>query len=238
MEFTKEELENEVWKDIPEYEGLYQVSDLGRIISMCRYDIFKDGTERYREGRMLKLANSCGYKKIALCKHSKHTTLIVHRLVLLAFEGFSELEVDHIDEVKDNNRLKNLRYCTNRENIQYHNNNKIKSSSYLGVTWSKRMQKWFSSICINRHKYHLGTYELEKDAGEIYIKTLYDWDNYGILPTRASKKTSQYKGISKDGKSEKWRAIYKKKNIGLYLTELEAYNALNNYLLQNPDFKL
>ena len=94
---TKEE-----WKKIPGNPN-YSVSNYGRV----RNDV---------RGKMKALyPNNRGYIKIGLKGNKKHA---VHRLVMLAFVGPSEMQVDHIDEVKTNNRLDNLRYLTGRLNTR------------------------------------------------------------------------------------------------------------------------
>jgi DNA-binding CsgD family transcriptional regulator len=99
----------EIWKDIPNYEGYYQVSNLGRVKS------FKWGKER-----VLKFGlNRGGYYFVNLWKGGEAKTNSVHRLVMLAFFGESELYVNHINGVKTDNRLENLEYCSRSENTQH-----------------------------------------------------------------------------------------------------------------------
>lgn len=104
---------NEIWKDIPNYEGLYQVSDLGRVRSFDRIDALG----RLRRGRILKHSIVLGYNKLTLCgRDGSRKEIKVHRLVMLAFCGWSDLQVNHINGIKTDNRLENLEYVTNREN--------------------------------------------------------------------------------------------------------------------------
>lgn len=113
----------ENWKDIEGYEGLYQVSNIGRIKSMDRI-VNNNGGAEYRKGRVLKLDTyRGGYKQIHLSKDGKVTTLKVHRLVAKAFpeicgEWFEGCEIDHIDGVKDNNKATKLKVCTKSENMR------------------------------------------------------------------------------------------------------------------------
>jgi hypothetical protein len=91
----------EIWVDIPDYEGLYKVSNFGNVTSVKR-------------NILLKKRLSFGY---VLCKNGKSKDYLAHRLVLKSFFGDSNLDVNHIDGVKNNNNLDNLEYCTKSENI-------------------------------------------------------------------------------------------------------------------------
>ena len=110
--------ENEVWKDIKDYEGLYQVSDRGNVRSVDRINHIGS---RY-SGRILKPRyDKDGYLRVSLSKNGIKKIKLIHRLVLEAFvENPSNLpEVNHLDEVKDNNELSNLEWCDSRYNVNY-----------------------------------------------------------------------------------------------------------------------
>lgn len=108
----------EVWKDIEGYEGLYQVSNKGRVKS------FKQALSYGSDysGKVLKLnTNDRGYVLVTLSKNMKRRTFRVHRLVAQAFipnpKNFPV--VNHIDENKLNNNVDNLEWCTQEYNIYY-----------------------------------------------------------------------------------------------------------------------
>ena len=99
----------EVWRDVPGYEGLYQVSSLGRIM---------------RGGRIRKLKKDYGgYMVVSLCKKAVQKDGKVRRLVALAFIPNPEHKrvVNHIDGDKQNNRVENLEWATHSENISHAN---------------------------------------------------------------------------------------------------------------------
>lgn len=109
----------ETWKDVEGYEGLYQVSNLGRVKSLERYVIRgRGGISKVRE-RILKCGHDKdGYSCVALMLNGKRTTFRVHRLVAQAFIPNPENKpfVNHINEDKTNNHAKNLEWCTCKEN--------------------------------------------------------------------------------------------------------------------------
>ena len=107
----------EIWNDIRDYEGLYQVSTHGKVRSLDRID----SRGHRRKGRILKYANRRGYRGVILCKDGITKTFSVHRLVALHFidneHGYPE--VNHIDENKENNKMDNLEWCNGHYNNNY-----------------------------------------------------------------------------------------------------------------------
>jgi len=103
--------EEENWKDIVGYEGLYQISSIGRIKSLKRYKVGKERLKKPSIGRD-------GYEYIMLWKENKVKRFSVHRLVASAFIENAEHkpEVDHIDTDKTNNNVDNLKWVTRIEN--------------------------------------------------------------------------------------------------------------------------
>lgn len=111
----------EIWRDIPEYDGLYQVSNLGRVKSVAR--LVKRRHVSWVKEKILKQAkNQLEYHFVALTKSKKNPKrILVHRIVAKAFpeicgEYFEGAEVDHIDGDRENNAVTNLRWVTHREN--------------------------------------------------------------------------------------------------------------------------
>ena len=108
-------MRQENWKEIPEYEGLYAVSDLGRVKRIA-------GGQGARSGHILKPGmNGPGYWHVHLCKAGTPKLHKIHHLVMLAFVGSRRLGfvVNHKDGNKTNNTLRNLEYVTHQQNTQH-----------------------------------------------------------------------------------------------------------------------
>lgn len=120
----------EILKDIKGYEGLYQASSNGEIITLIN---------RYDGVKYLKQATAkTGYKSVTLCKHKKHTTKLVHRLIAEAFYGQSDKEVNHKDGNKQNNQIENLEFVTKSENIKHALQNGLFKPNYKKIAIDKR----------------------------------------------------------------------------------------------------
>lgn len=153
----------EIWKDIKGYEGIYEVSSLGRIKS------------NYKDIPVMLVGHyNRGYKSIGLYLNGHQKTRSVHQLVAIAFLNHipcgMDLVVDHIDMDKSNNSVKNLQLITNRENIS--RSYKNKSSKHTGICWYKNYNKWMAHIRINGVKKTLGYFEKEIDAHKKYQEAL------------------------------------------------------------------
>lgn len=112
----------EVWKDIEGYDGAYQVSNLGRVKSVARLTTrpCQYGVREYRipEKVLRQRMGTSGYLCVNLHHDGKQVTEMIHRLVALHFcKGYADgMTVNHIDEVKTNNRADNLEWVTQKEN--------------------------------------------------------------------------------------------------------------------------
>ena len=117
----------EVWRDIEGHEGLYQVSSEGRIKSLKRTIIKKDGRKQTVKERILKgTPDKDGYLKIGLyCGTGKQKWFQVHRLVGEAFiqNPDEKPQINHINEIKIDNRACNLEWCTCKRNINHGSRN-------------------------------------------------------------------------------------------------------------------
>lgn len=112
----------EIWKDIKGYEGVYQVSSLGRVKSLDRISYNPRYGECKLKGQMLKACpNSNGYLGCSLVINGITKHFRIHRLVAMAFLPVvsNKLEINHIDGNKANNKLSNIEWCNRSENITH-----------------------------------------------------------------------------------------------------------------------
>lgn len=115
-------MEEEIWKPIKNYEGLYEISNLGRVRSL-NYN--RTGKEEILKN--IECEN--GYLIVNLAKFGKYKTFKVHRLVAEAFIPNPENKpcIDHINTIREDNRVENLRWVTHEEN----NNNPLTKKKYI-----------------------------------------------------------------------------------------------------------
>ena len=118
----------EIWKDIPNYEGYYQVSNLGRVKSLKRYVKFMHCNKLINERILKGGIGSRGYLVVILSKDKKPKTFEVHKLVAIAFLGHKpcgyKRVVNHIDNNPVNNKASNLEIVSQRENVFTHHRDK------------------------------------------------------------------------------------------------------------------
>lgn len=181
---------SEVWKDIKDYEGIYQISNLGNVKGLKRNKI-KSPT-----------LNSWGYQVVSLTKpNTKLKSVLVHRLVAIAFINNLENkeQVNHIDGNKTNNCKSNLEWCNQFENMQHafklglnvnhygekHNRSVITEEIYLkcvelrekGVTYAKIAEYVFKEYNIKIGRTSINAALLGQTWSHIKTKNLRSYEN-------------------------------------------------------------
>ena len=151
----------EVWKDVVGYEGCYKVSSEGNVVST-----------KFGKSKPLKThKTSKGYLKCLLSRNGIKKNFRVHQLVAMSFLNHTpcgmDAVIDHINDDKLDNRFENLRIVSNRENCSTVKNGTC-SSQFKGVHWDKNKNKWKAQVYINKKKIHLGYFDDEEKASEIY----------------------------------------------------------------------
>lgn len=156
METRKKKIKCEIWKDIPNYEGLYQVSNTGKVKSIPHYT--RNGAKcsvRLTKGKILaqyKMPN--GYMQVQLSKNELREKYYVHRLVASVFldNKYNLSDVNHIDGNKNNNSVDNLEWCSHRGNQIHMYENRMTKKAY-------------PVLCIETNKSYNSMSEAERDTG-------------------------------------------------------------------------
>ena len=161
----------EEWKDIEGYERIYQISNFGNVKSLSRYINNKHNTLSLTIEKNLSQCNDKdGYKLVNLLKNGNPKTCRVHFLVSKAFltKKINESDViDHINNIKNDNRVCNLQYISFRENVSKDRKNK---HNFLGVY--KNQNKFSAKIVIDGVRKYLGTFNTPEEANNEYLKNL------------------------------------------------------------------
>ena len=162
----------EIWRDIGEikgidYTGLYQISNYGQVRSLDRYDNLK----HFRKGKILIQQLYTGYLYVSLCKNGKIKMYRVHRLVAEAFIPNPDNlpQVNHINEIKTDNRLENLNLMTPKENINWGTANERRSNSNKGKKRSEEIRRKIGDAerGVYNTKKSKPVLQIDKDTNEI-----------------------------------------------------------------------
>lgn len=227
----------EEWRDVPNYEGYYQVSDLGRVRSLDRVITYSNGQKRFYKGRIRDGSiNKYGYRQTTLTVNDKGRNFRFSQLVAMAFLGHkpdgNNLVIDHVNGDKSDDRVENLQIVTHRANTTtcFRSNDGSFSSEYAGVSWAKKLSKWLARIEHNGVSVHLGYYNTEIEASNTYQEALSKIKDGSFNPDDYKPDfSSKYKGVSFMKARDKWQAYIKingkQKHIGLFPTEILAHQA-------------
>jgi len=152
---TDQHHKEEVWRTVPGFER-YEVSDQGRVRNKETDKLLNPSTDSY------------GYLKLKLYNPQGVKQFKVHRLVLLVFKGPSELHTDHINMDKQDNRILNIEYVTNRENCFRRATLKDNGKGLVGVDEREngryRARTWENGVYLS-----LGTFDTFEEAHQVYL---------------------------------------------------------------------
>ena len=144
----------EIWIPVKGYEHIYRVSNLGRVMNFTTGKIMSQHKDHK------------GYMRVQLSNSGKKENIKVHRVVLAAFTEKSEMPIDHLNDIPDDNRLENLQYVSYRENqVRW----RIKKKKLTGAYYYPKRGTFRSVIIIDRKQKSLGYFDTEIEAHEAYI---------------------------------------------------------------------
>lgn len=202
--FTMEE----IWKDIPNYDGLYQVSSLGRFKRITRCIVEKSGKRKVIKGRIIKTHEyTNGYIRVALCINGIEKQYIAHRIVAITFlpqNSYENIEVNHKNEIKSDNRVENLEWVTHKYNCSYGTRNK-RAKEHSDFRGEKNPM--FGKIgCKNKNSIKIQQLDLEGN----YIRT---FDSAACVERELGYNSSCVIGVSrgrcKQAYGYKWKQLTK-----------------------------
>jgi hypothetical protein len=224
----------EIYKSIKNYEGYYQVSNLGNVMSMERKARVKGGMRTVRARVLSPSTDKFGYRRVQLSKCGIIVTHSVHKLVLQTFsgiyyEGGSYRVCDHIDNNPSNNRLDNLQWLTPRKNSS---KDLIRGNDLpIGVHKNKVRGVYVASILYKKKKLHLGSYPTPHEA-ELAYKHAVGKINEGFGDSLIKPCRDLPKGVRKRGKKYMARVTVggKEVHLGMFKTIEEASEARLRHL--------
>ena len=163
----------EIWKDIPEYIGKYQASNLGNIKSLRRKSRNKNCEFNIKERILKKSISKQGYYQVCFSQNGIQKVQKIHQLVAICFLNHKKCKykkvVHHIDNNPLNNNVENLEITTQRNNSHTHHKG---TSKYKGVHLRKDTKKFQAQITIKNKNINLGCYVNEYDAHLAYKSAL------------------------------------------------------------------
>lgn len=147
---------NEIWKDIQGYEGLYQISNLGRVKSLEKIIITSNNITKRMIEKILKPHLHKGYYSVTLRKDNKSKVYTIHRLVAKAFIPNPDNlpQVNHKDENKANNHVDNLEWCTPQYNINYGTHNERQALTKSKIVYQYSLDKILLNVWKSTHDVH------------------------------------------------------------------------------------
>ena len=220
--------DQEIWKDIEGYEGIFQVSTHGRVKSLARtYQHFYRGVPRpctIEEKILTSHANKQGYFRITLVSQTKRKYFSISRLVALSFldpvDG--KPEVDHIDRNKSNNHISNLRWADDYDQSR-NRDFALKTQGIIFDSRSNRRKPWSVT-----HKNITKCFETKDEAQEYRKALLANGLDPSLIEKRKLRKERIAKGINisfekiKHVKPWRVRKSGNGKNLGYFETREEA----------------
>lgn len=162
----------EIWKPIKGYEGLYEVSNLGNVRSLDKHVMYGNRYCLLKGKPMKPFHNLYGYLKINLHKNGQGKHYFIHRLVSEAFiPNPNNLPcIDHINTIRDDNRVENLRWCTRKENC---NNPLTREHASIKIWTKEANEKGLATKRKNQScNCEVPVYYIDEDGSKISFKSM------------------------------------------------------------------
>lgn len=163
----------EQWRSVPGYEGFYEVSDEGRVRSVSRVVASVSGGRRMAAQEIKgRVSSNTGYRQVHLARCGRYWYTTAHHLVALAFGLLDQpgQVVDHINGVRTDNRLSNLRAATRQQNSQNRQGaTKRSSTGLLGAHYEQQTRKFKACIGVKGKYTTLGRFDTAEAAHAAYL---------------------------------------------------------------------
>lgn len=233
-------MENEIWKQISGYEGLYEVSNLGNVRSVERR-VWSRGFYVTLKGKAKKqVIDTRGYCVVFLFKEGKQKTHRVHRLVANAFipNPYNKSEIDHINTNKQDNRADNLKWVTPKENSENAISHKKQIDAWNDETKRKmiesRRRKGSKNAPIKVYQYTLeGEFVAEYPTIQDAKKAIGTNNNIGIAVDREDKTSCGYLWRSQ----KETKPVYRGRMKYFKLQNIIQYDRYGNMIAEYNDVK-
>ena len=152
---------NEIWKDIKQFEGAYQISNYGRLKSLNRLVKVGNGFRLVKEKILKPIVGTCGYYQYPLKHNGVKKTILIHQEVAKAFlENPNNLnEINHKDENRLNNYFENLEWCDREYNNSYRDRKKREIETQRNTHPSRKMIEQ-----VDKNGCVVGTFQSEREA--------------------------------------------------------------------------
>lgn len=193
--------DGELWKDIDGYEGIYQISNYGRIKSLERDITRCDGRTIHVSQRILKYKKARGYDCVGLSDSNNTKYFRVHRLVGFAFipNPYNAPEMNHKDENPHNNMAENLEWCTSTYNSNYGNHNKKLSESKKrrfkeDIEFAKRMRSALLE-CRKKESWKIAQRESQRNNSNCKPVLQFSLDGKFLKQYRSANEASRQTGL-------------------------------------------
>jgi len=215
--------------DLPGYEGKYKVSNLGKIWSYQTKEWMRPSL------------SSSGYEQVTLCCEGNQSIAFIHRLVAQTFLDIPnvpyDIEVNHKDFKKQNNRSDNLEWVSKQVNGHHaieHSEVRNPASSYFGVGYrgnhkNKYKKQWYARLMVDGSRIFIGSYNTEREAAEAYNQFVVEngFDSSRGVPLNHFSKSAVVAG------SDHWNAMVLPFQVRMRMEDLDPHNQHSDHAMAN-----